>query len=327
MTEQVITPYQRVAAQLPTFIDPDDDREQPFHHMGDLILDVKNKQYLLGALIDGKDKVKALIEYMPVLCSAQEFNNYAKFKAVVDKLQFKYEYKPGYNMYGTCAEFFYKFITGPLTLLQAIACNNTNCAFYVKFPDGTLRQCVKTDENHPITSPALCEFDDVMREFGDILPTIEDEANALKAYMKPKAMSISTYNQAIYALAQMTYSHLAKSFRMRSYGSRCFSATKYQKQVFTYAFKYAEFNFKITVDIDNGIVIVDKLNVVYNDRIHNNVENDDDHYNYAEPKKDRLWSAIFLIPTEILDAVRGQFSQTDFDIAFAKITYANFFLA
>lgn len=322
MTEQVITPYQRVAAQLPTFIDPDDDREQPFHHMGDLILDVKNKQYLLGALIvSGHNKVKKLIEYMPVLCNAQEFNNYAKFKAVVDKLQFKYEYKPGYNMYGTCAEFFYKFITGPLTLLQAIACNNTNCEFYVKFPDGTLRQCVKTDENHPITSPALCEFDDVMREFSDILPTIEDEANALKAYMKPKAMSISTYHQAIYALAQMTYSHLAKSFRMRSYGSLCFSATKYQKQVFTYAFKYAEFNFKITVDIDNGIVIVDKLNVVYNDRIHKNIERDSDHYLYAEPKKDRLWSAIFLIPTEILDAARDKFSQPDFDAAFDSVAH------
>ena len=321
MTEQVITPYQRIAAQCPTFIDPDDKREQPFHHMGDLILDVKNKRYLLGSLIDGKDKVKKLVDHMPVLCSAQEFNNYAKFKAVVDKLQFKYEYKPGYNMYGTSAEFFYKFITGPLTLLQVLARHTAHSYFYIKFPDGTIRECIKTDKKHPITNPALCEFDDVMREFGDILPTIEDEANALKAYMQPKAMSISTYHQAIYALAQMTYSHLSKSFRMRSYGPLCFSATKYQKQVFTYAFKYAEFNFKITVDIDNGIVIVDKLNVVYNDRIHNNVENDDDHYHYAEPKKERLWSDIFLIPTEILDAVRGKFSQTDFDDAFDSVAH------
>ena len=94
MTEQVITPYQRIAAQCPTFIDPDDKREQPFHHMGDLILDVKNKQYLLGSLIvSGHNKVKKLIEYMPVLCSTDEFNNYAKFKAVVDKLQFKYDYE------------------------------------------------------------------------------------------------------------------------------------------------------------------------------------------------------------------------------------------
>ena len=320
MTEQVITPYQRIAAQCPTFIDPDDDREQPFHHMGDLILDVKNKQYLLGSLIDGKDKVKKLVDHMPVLCSVNEFNNYNKFKAVVDKLQFKYEYKPGYNMYGTSAEFFYKFITGPLTLLQVLARHTAHSYFYIKFPDGTIRECIKTAK-HQITSPALCEFDDVMREFGDILPTIEDEANALKSYMQPKAMSISTYNQAIYALAQMTYSHLSKSFRMRSYGPLCFSATKYQKQVFTYAFKYAEFNFKITVDIDNGIVIVDKLNVVYNDRIHNNVENDDDHYHYAEPKKERLWSDIFLIPTEILDAVRGKFSQTDFDDAFDSVAH------
>lgn len=320
MTEQVITPYQIFAARCPTFIEPDDNSEQPCHHMGDLILDVKNKQYLLGSLIDGKDKVKALVDHMPVLCSTDEFNNYNKFKAVVDKLQFKYEYKPGYNMYGKCAEFFYKFITGPLTLLQVLARHTAHSYFYVKFPDGTIRECIKTDKQ-PITSPAFCEFDDVMREFSDVFPTIEDEANALKSYMQPKSMSISTYHQAIYALAQMTYSHLSKSFRMRSYGSLCYSATKYQNQMFTYAFRYSEFNFKITVDIDNGIVIVDKLNVVYNDRIHKNIENDDDHYLYAEPKKDRLWSAIFLIPTEILDAVRGKFAQTDFDAAFDSVAH------
>lgn len=320
MTEQVITPYQIFAARCPTFIEPDDKSEKPCHHMGDLILDIKNKQYLLGSLIDGKDKVNALVDHMPVLCSAQEFNNYAKFKDVVDKLQFEYEYEPGYNMYGKSAEFFYKFITGPLTLLQVLARHTAHSYFYIKFPDGTIRECIKTDKQ-PITSPAFCEFDDVMREFSDVFPTIEDEANALKSYMQPKSMSIYTYNQAIYALAQMTYSHLSKSFRMRSYGSLCYSATKYQNQMFTYAFRYSEFNFKITVDCNNGIVIVDKLNVVYNDRIHNNIEKDSDHYLYAEPKEDALWSDIFLIPTEILDAVRDKFSQTDFDDAFDSVAH------
>lgn len=148
MTEQVITPYQIFAARCPTFIEPDDKREKPCHHMGDLILDVKNKQYLLGSLttggfralpINGNSYVEAFTEYMPVLCSAQEFNNYAKFKAVVNKLQFEYEYEPGYNMYGKCAKFFYKFITGPLTLLQVLARHTAHSYFYVKFPDGTIR--------------------------------------------------------------------------------------------------------------------------------------------------------------------------------------------
>ena len=79
MTKQVITPYQIFAARCPTFTNPQDDANL----MGDLILDVKNKQYLLGSLttggfralpIKGNRYVEAFTEYMPVLCSAQEFN-------------------------------------------------------------------------------------------------------------------------------------------------------------------------------------------------------------------------------------------------------------
>ena len=35
------------------------------------------------------------------------------------------------------------------------------------------------------------------------------------------------------------------------------------------------------------------------------VENDDDHYFYAESKTDVLWYDLFLIPTEILDTLHS----------------------